>query len=258
MTRKPDFEYYKEKARAETKYNTETSAFDSDREESQAAPKAYDFHYKESKAYANLQKKSGISWEVIAIFLVLFYPAGIILVIKRMNDEKNSIDCMASNAKKTIMAGWIYLGVALCYLIINIIGVVPMRISIVWNVIILVMMIGTGLFLLIYGDKYYTITKNYAEYMAVIKFSKDGSLDEIGQVVGKSYQQVYGEIYKLITMQFILDSYLDDNQRKLYSPYIGVNRQKKDCKVVKCPHCTAINKLENKGDRCEYCGWPLS
>ncbi len=210
---------------------------------------------------------------LIIIMLFLFYPVGIALMISKLHKEKENF---INNAKSTTIIGWIFIGMGLAFTVLVVLGLmvdptiiqsaeemIYMRVALA---IMILPLIGRGLYMVSQGRKYKELGKMYEKYRYVISGKSKIYIDEIAGSVNSSYDVVVKELEFLILKGVLYGGYIDKSSKMLVSParYVGNNishkktteedRAKKSTSL-KCPNCGGVNPANII--ECEYCGTPL-
>lgn len=214
----------------------------------------------------NGKVKAIYSWPAIIIFLCVFWPIGLFLLIKRLTLDK-----------KTAMKGGKVVGLlgAICYAMV-IIG--------------LIACIGNGftgsdigplLFFAIAGFLLRRVakkTKKEAEkvkqYLAIIVNGNVRQLDSIAAATGRSYTVVKADIEMMIKKGYLKNAYINENTREVVLPSAApaapvatpvaesqpqsvATPVQQQARVVACPCCGANNTIHGATGECEYCGSPI-
>lgn len=223
--------------------------------------------------------KQGASWTVIILCLIFFFYAGIPLMLMKLHRDKAN---MLTNAKRTAVVGWIIFGLGVIYLIAGVTGGLAADDtgSIVFGVVVMVALCcGGGYAIVRNAKKYKKLGLTYERYLPVVSGSPNGSLDDIAEVLGETYDTTSENVQKLIDAGMFENSYIDKTRRCLVSPAVSstfrpqsdypaveanYNRQHqnraipKKIKTVKCPNCGGVNNVtEGAENLCDFCGSPF-
>lgn len=200
------------------------------------------------------------SWPVIILALVIFWPVGVFLIIRRV-----SLD------KKTAMgAGKIIGGLGIASYCIAALGFVACFSSgFDMDDILMILFFGVAGFVL---RKIAKNTKSNAEevkkYLSIIVNGNVRQLDAVSAASGKPYDVVRADVQKLIDKGYLKDAYIDENTREIILPAaqtVGqISRMNTDTstpnlgpRVVTCSCCGANNTIVSETGECEYCGAPI-
>lgn len=217
---------------------------------------------------SQLKIEKGLPWVLIILFMIWFFPLGIVLMISKLNREKHRY---IPNGKAIFGVGWFVIVVGLIGISAFISdGVENGEATIMMIFFILFVFGGGGFVLVMLGGKYKKRGEQLVKYSAIISENSKSHLDEIAAVYPKSYEQVCKDLQRLINDGFFPGSYLDLNQRKFISPDAKARSKERTAtqhtpepsaqklKVVKCPNCGATNTVKHQVGECEYCGSPLT
>lgn len=218
-----------------------------------------------------MQRKS-FSWSIIAIFMFLFFPVGLILMVKKIAAEKFNY---VNNGKALRILGCILIAFAAMYLTMALTGNLETTdgSSIVGGVIVgEIIFVGGGVLCVFIGCKYIRRGIKYNRYVSIINASDNLLVDNIAAAMHTTYDKAIEDIQAMLDEGFFMNSYLDLNKRKLIiekvaaKPSVNVNNANADLQrpannrahPVKCPNCGATNTIVSGAkNECEYCGSPL-
>lgn len=219
-----------------------------------------------------MQKKS-ISWGLISILLIIFFPVGIYFIVKKMTSERFSY---ANNGRALRNLGFVLVALAALYAVMVLTG--QIETSSGGNgvgVLITGLMIfgGGGALCIIKGNAYIKRGMKYSRYISVINSTDRLIIDNIASGVGTSCEQAAKDIEEMIAAGFFTNSYIDTKEQRLVMPEaagalhpdfnsfcavpadMAANNR---TRAVKCPNCGATNTvLPNTKNECEYCGSAL-
>ena len=216
----------------------------------------------------NAATKKGISWVVIIVLMIFFFPVGIGLAIYKTHKEPENY---VINGNKLFIAGIVWV----------VIGLICLSSDSDSSVATCILCALLGGFMIWDGFMHKQLGSKFDKYRAVISNSTTGSLDSIAAALDVSYDQAVGVIEDMIKKGAIPDSYIDNNERKVVSPLIKAAAPQvavyvqapianvpaatatvqtvPQTKTVKCPNCGANNSITVGSDNlCDYCGSPLS
>lgn len=212
-------------------------------------------------------KSKGATWALIIVLLILFFPAGIIVMLVKLHKDPFNY---TSNGNGTIIVGWILFVFGIFYLI-NFLsdsatnsGVGPLLSGVAF-------FCGGGFALVCHGRKYKQRGMLFSRYLTCIMNSKDGSIRDMAASLGFTYDKAYRDIVELIRCGALPNSYIDESTNCVVSPYIKKwvidykNRtqmkeepEKLKSRTVKCSNCGGMNSITGNNNECEYCGSPLA
>ncbi|SHJ52258.1 hypothetical protein [Pseudobutyrivibrio xylanivorans] len=188
-------------------------------------------------------------WFIVIMFIV-FWPAGIALLILRNAGRKNAMFIGSTDKRKYILAG--------AGLIV--LGIFQIKSSTVWGIL---MIIGGGA-LLYYSKTLVDKAERNKKYIDLIVNQREGSIDNIAGVCSISYDKAVRELKYLQTVGVLKNISIDEPNRVITlieSTQIPernsiLGQEEVTCT---CPGCGAT-KLVIKGSTscCEYCDTPMS
>lgn len=205
----------------------------------------------------NDEKRSLLySWPVIILALCIFWPVGVVLLIKRV-----SVD------KKTAMAAGKFIGL---------LGIAAYGIAVIGLLccigeglegedIIMILFFGAaGFALRRYAKSVATEAESIKQYLSIIVNGNVRQLDAIASTVGKTYDVVHQDVEKMIRKGYLKNAYINENIREIVLPSRTPVQQNNanvnvamQPRVVSCSCCGANNTIYGSAGECEYCGSPL-
>lgn len=203
------------------------------------------------------------SWTTIIIALIIFWPVGLYLLIKKTQTDKQAV--MASG-KLIKIVGMVLCGFAAIGLISG------LGAGFDGGTLFIVIAFGAGgLALLNHAKKTKKEAESVKKYLSIIVNGGERSLDAIASATGKQYDVVKTDIQKMIDKGFLKNAYLNENTREVVlatpsvkqepvfyeSSYAESNYAAPQTRVVACPCCGANNTIYGEVGECEYCGSPI-
>lgn len=209
------------------------------------------------------------SWPVIILTLIVFWPIGVFLLIKRLSVDKQT----AMTAGKIInglgIASYVIAGVGL----FSVISYGPEEDDFIYILFFAV----AGYVLRRVAKKTKKEAEEVKKYLAIIINGNIRQLDAIAAASGKPYDTVVKDVQKLIDRGFLKDAFLNTNTREVilnnaytYAPEqisgttgastnTATNTPAPELapKVITCSCCGANNMIIGKIGECEYCGAPI-
>lgn len=200
-------------------------------------------------AYSDKQKKV-TSWGVIILWMILFYPVGIYLLVRRLiRTGKVRLGNLLAGI------GWFFVVFMILSLMLGLTGNMQHddgRIYTMKEILgIDVAYLLIGLPLIYFGRKQQKKERIIKAYLPRIRNSRDGSLDDLAIACQDSYETVCQNIQMMIDKKVLADSYIDVQRRVLVSPLIGQLSEKRF--TITCPYCGAIIEVGPSGGKCPYC-----
>ncbi|MCL2426472.1 MAG: hypothetical protein FWD05_09065 [Oscillospiraceae bacterium] len=189
------------------------------------------------------------SWGWIIFWFIIFWPVGLILLIKRQSSDRSAT--LRSN-RGVFIASYILMGLGAIYLMT---GIVPA----------FLLFGGGGVVIFLYARKSKKKGEHYKAYIAMIVNQNQTSIDAIAAAAGVSYDVAVSEIQEMINAGYIPNAYVDVAQRRVVlanavpqweAPMpVQVNSAAAQMAVVVCTGCSANNRIIiGQSAECEYCG----
>ena len=202
------------------------------------------------------------SWPVIILTLILFWPLGLFLIIKRTSLDKTAV--MKSSSGKGLKI------TAIILIVLGVLGTIGSfdQFDFVTLVIFLFFIVG-GIVLLNKAKKIKAEGDSIKKYLAIIVNGGERQLDAVASATGKQYDVVKNDVQKMINMGLLKNAYINENTREVVFPSAtlsSVNSSQRtdgftstaiQARVVVCPCCGANNTITAALGECEYCGSPL-
>ena len=206
------------------------------------------------------------SWPVIILALIIFWPVGLFLLIKRVSLDK----------KVAMTVGKLVGGFGIASYVIAILGlVVCIGEGFDSTDISMIIFFGAAGFVLRrVAKKIKTEAETVKQYLAIIVNGNVRQLDNIAATTGKSYDVVKADIQKMIKKGYLKNAYINENTREVVLPGAATAApatapvfanplqaaapvQQPQPKIVACPCCGANNTIYGASGECEYCGSPI-
>lgn len=203
------------------------------------------------------------SWPAIIIALLVFWPVGLFLIIKRISIDKKT----AMVAGKLIKI----IGIASCTL-----AALGFLVSISDGFdgadVGMILFFGiAGAVLLRLSNKIKKEADSVKQYLSIIVNGGERQLDAIASATGKDYDVVKKDVQNMIDKGFLKNAYINENTREVLlasaaapaTANIGntfannASPAAAQTRVVACHCCGANNTISGDVGECEYCGSPL-
>lgn len=218
---------------------------------------------------ADMTMRRGLSWGWIIFLLIIFFPVGIPLLIKKVNSEKFYYD---SNGRSLLVLGRVLIGIGVFYMLIGLGGNLSSQYEIPDPGTFLIgclLFVMFGMISIYYGSKLLRRSENLKRYMALVDPSGDTSIVSIAALFPTSFENACKDLQFMIDEGFFQNAFLDLQKKQIRrheSKENNVEMQSEDLttenaqkqNTIRCSNCGAISK--NKKDRyaeCDYCGSPL-
>lgn len=219
------------------------------------------------------QPSRGSAWSTIVFMMIFFFPIGICLMMYKLHVD---VENYQSNARKTAVFGWL-IAVPNIYIVFSEITSETGYLSLN-EALIFIPFLCFGLALILIARKYKRLGKKYSRYLAVLRNSPNGNIENIASLMKCTYEEACKDLQKMIDKDLLPDTYIDEIRGIIIGPMIrkpsvdyssllddynnlvgalANNAKQKEPKAAKCPHCGAITSKENNNGSCEYCGSPF-
>ena len=201
------------------------------------------------------------SWPVIFLALIIFWPLGLFLIIRRA-----SVDRKTAMGSAILIKG---LGIASCCM-----AALGFIVSVTdgfdgTDVGLIIFFGAAGAALLYLANKIKKEANSIKQYLNIIVNGNERQLDAIAAATGKQYDVIKKDVQRMIDRGFLKNAYINESTREvvLYST-IAANTTADDSakastptairtRVIACPCCSATNTVSESIGECEYCGTPL-
>lgn len=205
------------------------------------------------------------SWVAIFIMLIIFWPIGLFLLWKRIQNE-GKLNSINSFALKSL--GWPMAMIGLVGLAVSLDEGMDSMDSM--DVAMILIFLGGGA-LLIYRGHYIKKQQLIAKkYLVLIQNQQITSLEELARATNHSYEKVCTELNHLISKGYIKGAVINYSLKRIIFEYdqAPVYRDPKTMqkaqktapvKAVTCKNCGAtIMIAQGTTRKCEYCGSPIT
>mgnify|MGYP001206620289 CR=1 FL=1 len=208
-----------------------------------------------------MQKKD-IKWWVVILFLIVFWPVGLILLIVKLAMDNSAI----MGRKTTVIKV-----VCITLTVIGVIGLIaetsPSTASDDGGLVLAIFFLVVGIIFLIIAIRNTKLAKMYRSFLDLIVNQKIKRLDYISISLGLPYEKVKENIEGMIKRGFLKDAYIDyvsneiillDNTETQYTVSQPVKAATQQT-TIQCPGCGANNVVTiGVISECEYCGTKIS
>lgn len=209
--------------------------------------------------------KSSISWGVIILFMILFWPVGVFLLIRKITQDKAAV---LKNSK-------VFFGIGVFLIVVAIFGVTGDLTAANGQIDSLASTLAAGIFLLAGGGALIYFSRKmkreglkYKRYISVVVNNGVTSIDDIAAAVPCTYDDAVIDLQKMIDIGYFNNGYIDFGARTLILPGHDhvANRMDEGLmsdtdasaprqEAVICGSCGAKNVIfEGANAECEYCG----
>lgn len=185
-------------------------------------------------------KKNYMNWSWIIFFLIIFWPLGLILAIKKLLSEKLSFMCRKTGVLSFI--GWVsalFGGIIFIITVSNSLNTFGIFIS-------LLFLLGDILLLIKVSNTTKAVIK-YKKYIDIIMNQNIRNIDNIASVIGLSYNTTSKYLQRMINTGYLKDAYIHQGNREIIL---------KQCEFTKYTHELSIHQTPSQTftSRCHYCG----
>ena len=208
-------------------------------------------------------QKRGTSWFWIIVWLFLFWPIGLFLVIKKFTEDKSAL--MSGKTRLISFIAWILIVVG----VLGLVGAVSLgdtrdnKVSLVT----VVFLIG-GILLERKASRVKKTAARYKIYIDLVINQGIRGIDYISLAVGLPYERVVTDLQNMIDMGYLGEAYILRGTRSIEFPKSGPqapaptpaqSQTSVETVAVRCPGCGARNVVEiGKVSECQYCGNPIT
>ena len=196
------------------------------------------------------------SWFWIVVALILFWPLGLFLLIRRLSSDRTA----------TFKSGRM---LKVVYVLLFISGGF-MLFSGGFGIFFGLLFIAGGVMVFLQARKGNQRVARYKQYMNLVVNHGQKSVDHIAATLGTESRIVKTELQKMIDLGFFEGAVIDNvtNEIMLAVPQktgvasaietvFGSNEESSTERVVVCGGCGANNKVSGNVGNCDYCGSPL-
>lgn len=207
-----------------------------------------------------MENKS-VSWGWVIFWIIVFWPIGLVLIIKKFADDKSAL--MSGKRKFVSFIAWVFIAI----------GAMGLYMAIFVNkaenrsLLILIVFLAGGLLLRRKTDKVNKTAVTYKKYIDLVINQNYRSIDAIASAVGLPYDKVVMDLQNMIDMGYLKKAYINMGSRIIEfiqpiqqtpAPATGQSRPSEQTVPVRCPDCGAKNvAVAGKVTECEYCGNPI-
>jgi Zn finger protein HypA/HybF involved in hydrogenase expression len=207
-------------------------------------------------------EKKGTSWGWIIFWLIIFWPVGLFLVIKKVANDKSVLMSGKTGALPVVGCILIVIGA------VGAIGTIANSSDGAAGAIImgLAMVVG-GILLLQKSSKMKKTAAKYKKYIDIIVNQNVRSIDNIAASIGLSYDVAAKDLQDMINIGYLKDAYVNQGNREIVfkqnepAAYLQATEGQANAQkiAVRCPGCGANNVVVvGRVSECEYCGTPIN
>ena len=206
-----------------------------------------------------MDDSNGLSWTLVIIVLVCFWPVGIFLLWRKLSADK----------KATMRSGKIITAIGWFLAICGGLAMLGMDEGFDTSTFIgVIVFLGGGVGLILLGKKMKRLAKKYKNYITIVVNQGETNIQNIANITGIPYETVKADLEIMIDKKFFSNAYIDLGKgciviehRGSYVTATGISSVRVETKfvVVQCKNCSATNKVVSGSvGECEYCGSMIS
>lgn len=205
----------------------------------------------------NVKTKKSLGWGWIIFLIIIFWPVGLVLAIRKLATDKKAL--MSGKTTALSVVGW-------CLAVVGGLGFLGSLSNFsISNVILPILFLVGGIALIDKAKKAKKQAAKYRKYIDVVVNCGEKSIDNIVGAVGLQYDVVVKDLQDMIDMGYLNNAYINQVNREIIlkqavQPQMYQQVQNPvQAKAVRCPGCGANNVVSTSGVcECEYCGTPLT
>jgi len=198
-----------------------------------------------------------MSWFWVILGLIIFWPIGLILLFKKINDDRTA---NIKSGGLVALISYVLISISAYQLLMF-----ATRGSSAGLTFAIAMGIG-GIWLNRISRNMKRTGKRYRQYIDLVVNQSQYSIDHIASVVGVSYDVAVNDLQKMISMGYFRGASVDYARRTIglpvpvaHAPVVGhAQGGFVQERVAACPGCGANNRVSGAVSMCEYCGSPIS
>lgn len=204
-----------------------------------------------------------LSWPVIIITFIFFWPLGIYFIWKRIDLDKKS---QLNLGRNLIITGLVLIGLSIIYLFAAV-GDPAITVGEMISAVLLMGSSGAGLIIL--GKRSKKNAEKIKKYISLVVNQEVTSIEDIATAMALPYEITQKDIQKMIDKGYFAGAYINEISKEIVLPnnhkqdykkqeYINANKPNAEMLVVTCKGCGANNKvLKGSVVECEFCGSPV-
>lgn len=206
-------------------------------------------------------RKRVVSWTVVIIVMIFFWPVGLYLLYRKVTTDK---EAAMKNSKALKVVGWIFLVIGILGAFGNLSDSKTEAADIAIGV---TFFVGGGVLMLYAARKVSMSGEKFKKYIHTIINDQQILIPNIAAVMNLSPEQVMKDIQAMIDMGYFPNAYINYGAHELVLPdrYENLNktsntnmdRSQQKITVI-CKNCGGNNiVVAGQVCECEYCGSPI-
>ena len=189
-----------------------------------------------------------ISWTLVIVCLIIFWPAGMFLLVKKFATDRAATISIPRNTPLTIV-GWglsIFGGVGLITELT--------READAFGICFAMALLVGGALILLQLRKIKKQGQKYKKYINIIVNSEERDIPDMARAFGISYDEARKTIQEMVEKGYFPGAYIHEADRKIVMPDCD-DIDDVEMRAVTCRSCGARNRVAvGKVGECEYCG----
>jgi uncharacterized membrane protein YiaA len=210
------------------------------------------------------KKTGGVSWAVVIIVLIVFWPVGIYLLWRKLSGDKKSA---MSGGKVVFVIGWILFALGVVMVIV---GPSDPTMAVSGRIEYFIVFVCGGLAMILLGGRSKKQAERYKKYISIVINQNITSINNIAAAMPVTYEIAAKDLQKMIDRGYFSGAYIDANACEIVlpknqgnvqgdqPPYEAAGPATVRMQVAVCKNCGANNQIPaGTIGECEYCGSPL-
>ena len=207
-------------------------------------------------------EQKGTKWGWIVFWLIFFWPAGLLLLFKKLATDKSAM--MSGRTGALSVIGWILIifgaliAIATMSALEGLSGIAVF--FLIW--------VAGGVLLLRKASKTKRTAAKFKKYIEIVVNQNVRSIDNVASAVGLPYDVAVKDLQDMINIGYLKDAYIDHGSREIslrqhvstvYAQATGAHQAAPQMTAARCHGCGANNVTVVGGvSECEYCGTPIN
>jgi len=200
-----------------------------------------------------MNNSKGISWWIVIIALIVFWPVGLVLLFMKLAKDRSA---SIAGGKTISIIGWLLSGFgALMFIVFLSDPEFGMFIA-------SIIFIAPGIFLIRKGINTKKKGLRFKKYIDIVINQNQKQIDNIASIFALPYETVKSDLQEMIDKGYFQNAYINESNREIVIKIHEVatsNGIPVKTKNVTCKNCGANQQVSTSGtNQCEYCGTVLS
>lgn len=208
-----------------------------------------------------MEQAKTTSWGWIIFWLIIFWPVGLYLVVKKLDIDKSAL--MSNKTRILTVIGWVLIFVGF----VGTVSILGEEGDIGSLTVGLILIVG-GVLLLVRSLKIKKLAIKYKKYINIVVNQDVRSIDDIASAVDRPYDDVVEDLQHMINIGYLNDAYIHKGKREIILKQVSAHsanqegsvfQSQEQGKVVRCSGCGANNVVTiGKVSECEYCATAIT